>query len=109
MKFKLLAATLLVTTLALAQDVDEHPMRAALIRWHEFYNVEHHKTDTNNPALGLAVTEGLEMVPNTRSMQLDYFDRKVCRQFAAITDGPSASNFVWQIDQWTTNPLPTHP
>jgi hypothetical protein len=49
------------------------------------------------------------MSMNTRSMQLDYFDRKVCRLFAAITDGPTASNFVWQVDQWTTNALPSHP
>jgi hypothetical protein len=94
---------------ALAQEVDERPMRAALIRWHEFYHVERHKCDTNNPAVGLALTSGLEFKANTRSMQLDYFDRKVCRLFAAITDAPSASNFVWQIDKWTTNALPNHP
>lgn len=102
-------AILLICSVILAQDVDEHPMRAALIRWHEFYHVERHKCETNNPAVGLALTSSLEFQPNTRSMQLDYFDRKVCRLFAAITDGPTASNFVWQIDQWTTNTLPTRP
>jgi hypothetical protein len=111
-RWKLFTTLLLVFLTALiiyAQDVDEKPMRAALIRWHEFYHVERHKCDTNNPALGLALTPTLEMVPNTRSMQLDYFDRKVCRQFAAISNAPTASNFVWQVNEWVTKPLPTHP
>jgi hypothetical protein len=109
MKTKLIALLSLMALLALCQDVDEHPMRAALIRWHEFYHVERHKCETNNPALGMSLSASLEMTANTRSMQLDFFDRKVCRLFAGITDAPTASNFVWQIDQWTTNALPDHP
>ena len=105
----ILVALLFCTGLVIAQDVDEHPMRAALERWHEFYHTEIHKTITNNPALGMYLTDGMEMGANTRSMQLRYFDRKVCRLFAAISNAPTASNFVWQIDQWTTNSLPDHP
>lgn len=99
----------LIAAVVCAQEVDEHPMREALIRWHNFYCVERHKCETNNSAVGLALTSDLEMIPNTRSMQLDYFDRKVCRQFAAISNADTASNFVCQINEWTTKPLPNHP
>lgn len=98
-----------VCAVALAQDVvDENQMRDALDRWHEYYHVELHKCDTNNAAIGLAY-DGYSMTANTRRSQLRYFDRKVVRQFAAITNEPMSSNFVWQVKEWTTKPLPTHP
>jgi|HubBroStandDraft_1064217.scaffolds.fasta_scaffold204970_1 hypothetical protein len=106
----LIILTAVVALACFAQDeVDEKPMRAALIRWHDFYYIERHKCLTNNPAMGLALTENLEMQANTRSMQLDYFDRKVCRQFAAITNAETGTNFVKQVNEWVTKPLPTHP
>lgn len=111
MKFKILFLFALVcASLAIiAQDVDEQPMRKALIRWHDFYYVERHKAVTNNPAVGMYLSDGMEMGANTRSMQLDYFDRRVCRLFGSISNAQTASNFVWQVDQWTTNSLPDHP
>lgn len=107
--FFIAAVSLACAVACMAQDaVDETPMRDALDRWHEFYHAELHKCETINPALGLAF-DGYNMSANTRYSQLRYFDRKVCRLFAGITDGPTSSNFVWQVDQWTTNALPVHP
>lgn len=106
---KILIIIGLAGTILCAQEVDERPMRAALIQWHEFYHAERHKCETNNPAVGLALAPSLDFVANTRSMQLDYFDRKVCRQFAAISNAETASNFVTKVKQWTTTPLPEHP
>ena len=111
MKTKLTIAISVLTTLCFGQGVSDEGQRQArqaIDRWEDFFIVEMVKAKTNNYAVGLAM-DNWSFTANTRTMQLRYFERKAHRDYWAITNDIGCSNLFYEVEQWTTKPLPTSP